>query len=393
MNLSSLRAALTEVGPTVTVWIDDRRGEEGGGHEVQLRWQDLADRLRDLGAPDAEIQALEAAATAPTGLPDPSSRVVAARNGRVILHEVVPAGTPDGVGQVAFESLPDVEPLVAARRTAVGFVVARIDRAGAEVDVFHALNLPAQERAEVKGTTTYIHKFRGGGWSQLRFERSTEHVWHKNAEEVAQLIHEKATEHGVKLLVLGGDQRARTLVTEALPKEPVGQGYEVVEVEGDVRAPGASEDRLDEAVTRAVEARTTHEVESALDRFRAARAPMHDGTVTGTAAVDVDHTVAAFQQGQVAVLLLDPGPLRSRRLVVGPTPYDIAVPGAPRAWDGDDIPVPADLALVRVAVLTDAEVELVTDAAEDLPDGAGALLRWGEAAPQPAGARSGLPLP
>lgn len=393
MNLSFLRPALAEVGTTATVWIDSRRGDESGGHEVQLRWQDLADRLRDLGTPHDDIEALEAAATVPTGLQGASSRIVAARSGRVLLDEVIPGGTPDGVGQVALESLPDVEPLVAARRTAVGFVVARIDRAGADVDVFHALNLPAEEKAEVQGTTMYIHKFRGGGWSQLRFQRSTEDAWHKNAEEVAQLVHEKASEHGVKLLVLGGDQRARALVTQALPNEPAGQGYEVVEVETDVRAAGASEDRLDDAVTRAVEARASQEVAGALDRFRAARAPMHDGTVTGTAAVDVDHTVAAFQQGQVAVLLLDPGALRSRRLVVGPTPYDIALPGAPRAWDGDAVPVPADLGLVRVAVLTDAEVELVTDVAEDLPDGAGALLRWGEVAADPAGTRDGVPLP
>ena len=120
---------------------------------------------------------------------------------------------------------------------------------------------------------------------------------------------------------------------------------------------------------------------------------MHDGTETGTAAVDVDRTVAAFQQGQVAVLLLDPAALRSRRLVVGPGPYDVALPGGPRLWDGDGLSVPADLALVRAAVLTDADVELVPDAADDLPDGAGALLRWGSVEPQPAGTRDGVPLP
>jgi Bacterial archaeo-eukaryotic release factor family 2 len=393
MNLSSLRPALTEVAPATTVWIDASRGEESGDHEVQLRWQDLADRLRDLGAPDADHEALAPVATAPTGLPDPSSRVVAARAGRIVLDEVVAATPPDGIGQATLEPLPDVEPLVAARREEVGFVVARIDRVGAEVDVFRALDLPAEEKAEVKGRTLHIHKFGGGGWAHLRFQHNTEEAWRKNAEEVARLVHEKAAEHGVRLLVLGGDQRARTLVVDALPKEPEGQGYEVVEVEGNVRAEGASEDQLEAAVSTAVAARMTHEVETVLDRFRAARAPMHDGTETGTAAVDVERTVAAFQQGQVAVLLIDTQALRPRRLLVGPGTYDIALPGGPRAWDGEAVSVPADLALLRAAVLTDADVELVPDARQDLPDGAGALLRWGDVGSQPAGARDGVPLP
>src|SRR5438445_524342 len=83
------------------------------------------------------------------------------------------------------------------------------------------------------------------GWAHLRFQHNTEEAWRKNAEDVAAAVDEKAQEHGVKLLVLGGDQRARTFVAEALPG---GRGYDVVEVEGNVRADGASEDQLDSAV-------------------------------------------------------------------------------------------------------------------------------------------------
>ena len=388
MNLDSLRTVLTEAAPTTTVWIDAGRGEENGDHEVRLRWQDLADRLRDAGAPDADIEALAPAATAPTGRPDPSSRLLVARGGRVVLDEIVADTPPDGIGQVAFGQLPDVEPLVAADRAQVAFVVARIDRVGADVDVFTELDAPPEESATVKGSTSHVHKFGGGGWSHLRFQHSTEEAWRKNAEQVAALVDEKAKEHGATLLVLAGDQRARTFVTEALP-----QGYDVVEVEGDVRAAGASEDALDEAVEQAVVARVTQDVDAVLERLRAAREPMHDGTRTGTAAVDVERTVAAFQQGQVAVLLLDPPALRERLLVVGPGPHDLALPGGPRTWEGDGIEVPADLALLRSAVLTDAEVQLVQDAGQDVPDGAAALLRWGDVEPNPAATRDGVPLP
>ena len=40
--------------------------------------------------------------------------------------------------------------------------------------------------------------------------------------------------------------------------------------------------------------------------------------------------------------------------------------------------MPADLALVRAAVLTDAEVQALPGGEADVPDGAAALLRWGD---------------
>ena len=177
--------------------------------------------------------------------------------------------------------------------------------------------------------------------------------------------------------MLGGDQRARTFVVEALP-----HGYEVVEVEGNVRAEGASEDQLDAAVATAVAARTTRQAQAVVERLRAAREPMEDGTETGTAAVDLERTVAAFQQGQVSVLLLEPDRLRARRLVVGPGPHDLALPGAPRTWQGDGVEVPADLALVRAAVLTDADVQVLPDGDPTCPTGPPRCCAGATAAPR-----------
>ncbi|HYY10497.1 MAG TPA: Vms1/Ankzf1 family peptidyl-tRNA hydrolase [Kineosporiaceae bacterium] len=384
MDLSSLRTVLTGTAPTTTVWIDASRADENGGREVQLRWQGLADRLRDLGAPDADIEALAAVAAAPTGRPDPSARLLAARSGSVVLDEVVGVQPPDGIGEVSFDQLPDVTPLLTDRHGEVPFVVARIDRTGADVDVFAAVDAPATDSAHVKGRTKHIHKFGGGGWAHLRFQHNTEEAWRKNAEEVAAVVDEKARAHGVKLLVLGGDQRARTFVVEALPND----FYDVVEVEGNVRAEGASEDQLEAAVETAVAAKLTGSVADTVERLRAAREPMHDGTEIGQAAVDVERTVAAFQQGQVSVLLVDPPALRARTLVVGPGPHDIALPGGPRTWQGEAVTVPADLALVRAAVLTDAEVQPLPGGEGDVPDGAAALLRWGG-----EGSPAALPLP
>ncbi len=61
--------------------------------------------------------------------------------------------------------------------------------------------------------------------------------------------------------------------------------------------------------------------------------------------------------------------------MIGPQPHDVALPGGPRTWQGEGVSCPADLALVRAAVLTDAEVE-VLPGGSDLHDGAAALLRW-----------------
>ena len=212
------------------------------------------------------------------------------------------------------------------------FVVARIDRTGADVDVFSAIDAPPADRAHVKGRTKHIHKFGGGGWAHLRFQHNTEEAWRKNAEEVAAAVDEKAQEHGVRLLVLGGDQRARTFVVEALP---AGRGYDVVEVEGNVRAEGASEDQLDSAVETAVAARLT-----GAERRTCSTgcAPLGSRCTTAPRSARPPWTSSGpwppSSRGRSRCCSSIRPVCAPAPLVVGPGPHDIALPGGPAPGTG-----------------------------------------------------------
>lgn len=90
----------------------------------------------------------------------------------------------------------------------------------------------------------------------------------------------------------------------------------------------------------------------------------------------VADTLAAFEQRQVEALLLDPAALAKARVWLGDSPADLAASeermrqlGASRAH-----PVRAEDALVREAVLQDAELIIVSAGELDLSEGVGAVL-------------------
>ena len=95
------------------------------------------------------------------------------------------------------------------------------------------------------------------------------------------------------------------------------------------------------------------------------------------AACGVADTLAAFENRQVEALLLDPAALAKARVWIGDSPADLSASeerlrqlGASRAH-----PVRAEDALVRAAVLNDAELIIVNASEVQLDEGVGAVLR------------------
>jgi hypothetical protein len=101
-----------------------------------------------------------------------------------------------------------------------------------------------------------------------------------------------------------------------------------------------------------------------------------EGLGTGTTGVEgIDAVVASLQQSQVQVLLVHPDGLDDRRLpVLAEAPW---VAGTPGEQPVEELAtVGAADALVRAAVLTDAEVLVLDDPHPQLGAGIAAVLRW-----------------
>jgi len=234
--------------------------------------------------------------------------------------------------------------------------------------VFTAVQGPVQDATSVNGSTEHLHKVPVGGWRHSHYQRVSENVWRANAEEAAAQAHRLVQSQKAGLVLVSGDVRARQLVTEALP-----EAVPVVQVDAETRADGASTADVDLALARSLDELAARAEDEAVQRWLAVH---EDEDTRERSTQDLAATVSAIRQGQVEELLIVPDVLRPRYLLIGPDGVDIALPGSPTLWDGPARRAPADLALVRAAAATGAQVQLVELESRALPDGAAARLRW-----------------
>ncbi len=376
MDVTSLTEVLGSATRSTTVVLDVTNADEAGAHERVVRWQDLRRDLSDAGAPEEDLAALDPVVAAPTGVGGPVTRYLAARDGRVLLDQLLLEGTRNGVGEASTGPIVDVVPLLRYEHRHAPVVVVHADREGADIEVVSAAGGPASDSTSTHGSTLHLHKVGLGGWAAPQFQRASENTWRGNAEQAAEQVEHMARQAGAAAVVVSGDVHARRLVVEALH---LPQTVAVAQVEGESRAAGSSHVAVDAAVAQGMDERAARTEDEAVQRWRA----VHDDPDTRARATDdLRTTVEAVRQGQVEELLVVPAVLRGRTLLIGPSGPDVAVPGTDPTWDGEVLEAPADLAVVRAAAHTGADVQLVELQSAALPDGVGARLRWArDAAP------------
>jgi len=193
-----------------------------------------------------------------------------------------------------------------------------------------------------------------------------------------------------RLLVVAGDIRARQLLEEELSEA----SRAILAVEPtNTRADGSSDEALAERIDSEIKRVLAEDKRAVLDQLN-----MHEGRGDNRVDLNFGAVVQALASAQVDTLVLDSDRLADREaLALGAEPWIATTPedalGAPVIAT-----VPAQLALIRAALLTDAKI-LFTDsyaasgsgdpqAAEDavtLPEHAevGAILRWRTGPPVP----------
>ena len=361
MDLQFLRPLYEGSGGYVSVYLDTSRDAEDPARAVDLRWRGARERLAGAGADDATLDALAAVLTG-TDVP---GRAAFGRGGEVVLAEPLPHPPRREIARLA--PLPHVMPLLAQRGPRVPHLQVMARHDGGEIASVTDAGLVEDE--EVTGTGWPVHKTKGGGWAQLRYQRSTEEAWETNARELASRVTAEARQVGAELIVVAGDPVARTLLVRQLGPDLAAI---TVVIDREVTADG------EQAARAADQAVAGHAERRARERFEHWRTQLaHDHGVNGLAP-----TMAALRDGGVAELLLADHPESAATAWIGPAGTDLAADAAGLTGRGVQDPVAdrADAALARALTTTDAPLyfvpgELATG--PDAPqDGVGATLRF-----------------
>lgn len=353
-------------GTWAWAYVDASGNVEDPRRQAALKLRGVEDTLRAQGSDLAAVDVIAGELEDSPGVPSPVARYVLVHDGELVLSEVLP-GPVHAAESIGVGAVPDLVPLVAHRPIDLPFLVVQVGKDGGGYRAFK-LGHPATKDDEerITGETFDQHKVKGGfgDWKQPRWQGRTEEIWRQNTAEVAAAIDKAVERLAPALIVVAGDLQARPMLVERLSAE---SRKLVSEVPGG----GFDEDVLGDHVRVAlarVIATHRHDLEDALRS--------HIGRGDNQAVTGLGPVVQALQQAQGATIALDAVAVGDRTLLaLGSAPW---VATAPEQAVGVPVigPVPAVCALVRAAVLTDAELVLVN--AASLPGGvaAAALLRW-----------------
>ena len=351
-------------GPWCTIHADVSTGTVDTLEAMDVLGDNIARALADAGADKDSTTAAERLTWAAKGMPAPVSRFVVIRGGDVVINEVLP-GTPPAGTLVDVGPIPDLLPLATHLGGDLVYLVVEAERADAEIRRHRASEGGPLDVHELHGTTENLTKVPSGGWSQGRYQHRTEEIWRRNGADVAREIDALVADGSVGLVVLAGDERAQEKIRDALGERARSL---LRTVDMNSAAPGADRERFENEVGLLV-------AEAAAAR----QARVLERTAEGNGALGArgwGETVAALQQAKVDTLFVDPGGVSDcSPLALGAPPWIALHEGeslnAPVL--GRAKPVPA---LLRAAVLTDADTVFVPQGVLGEGHGVGALLRW-----------------
>jgi peptide subunit release factor 1 (eRF1) len=208
------------------------------------------------------------------------------------------------------------------------------DRGGAEI---HAYDAEGRETTSVAGDGEPEQKVSAGGLSEPRLQQRAEDDWLHEAKDVAAEIVHLYDRVDARLVVIGGDPKARRYIQDALRSDVDARAHTMEYG----RAVDGSRAEREREVGRLVATQAARETVALLERFKEERG-QRDLAVDGA-----KPTMAAIERGQVEVLLVSEGHASNE--------------------------------LVRDALRTGATIRVVPESGP-IADGVGGLLRWRDAA-------------
>lgn len=340
--------------------------------EWETRWRPLAETLRDQGADDATIAALEKAVKAPASARAArgQGQVAGFARGGNVIAVLTTVGMP--VPDLARHGSPGhMLPLLLWQQQRPPYVFAAIDRTGADLEMsIGEGNTPV--RSTVEGPDDEIEKNAPGGWEGLaqgRYQRRAEDSWAHNAGAVAEAVAAAVRRVEANILVIAGDDRAEHLFLDKLP-EPVRRGVTIKRIPGSRSADGSQQSRA-EAIEAAIRDAVEEQTAAMWQQFLEERHPHGLGVEGGY------ETLGALAAGRVATLFVAEDAAMGAKAWFGPAPTEVVpvgqgLPVPPEARKGRLVDV-----AVRAALLTGAEVRVVPANAGFWPmEGVGGICRF-----------------
>ncbi len=329
------------------------------------RAESVSDTLRRAGAPDSDVETVEQIIREDPGASGPASRFLLVHDGTVAVNHVL-AGVPVGQEVVSYGPVPDVVPLLRHKHEGLFYLVVETSRDGGEVRLYRAGEADAVSEDEVKGKSDRfsLHKAKAGGWRQSHNQSHAEEIWKRTQSELATTIDDIVRKRHPRLIVAAGDVRATQLLAEELSPE----SQAILSLEPtNTRADGASDEALTDLVNQELERVLEEETSDAVDKLA-----IHKGRGDNTVELSSGAIVMALASAQVDTLILDMSRFEEENtlLALDAEPWIASAPedalGAGVLGD-----VPAPVAMVRAALLTDAKVLFIdpaNNAADEIND-------------------------
>ncbi len=295
LNAQLDRLADVDAGPfpLISLYLNLQTNERGrDGVEPFLR-KELAERLRTYPQYCPERESLEKDAARirdyVAGADKSLKGLAVFASSGADLFEAVPLAAPVETHQMHIDRRPHLYPLSRILDEYPRYLVLLSDSHSARIFVF-ALNT-LERTANVENAKVKHHK--QGGWAQARFQRHVENVHLLHAKEVVETVARIVREERIEKVIVAADEAIQPLLREHYPKELSERIIDLAKI--DVRAPEREVLETTIAALREKDAESDRErVEALLGAYRAG----------GLACVGAEHTLKAFEMGQVDELVI-----------------------------------------------------------------------------------------
>ena len=357
METTTFTPVLTKPGPYATVLVDVSQDTETGRHEHHNRVRAACDELASQGAPTEVVERIAAVLDEQTSAPAPVARLVVSTPEEIVYDELAVLRQDRPV--TTWDALPDLTAWAAHRDAQVRFVLAVLDHAGGDISLWDSDVPEPRQETTAGGEMQYLHQVPVGGWGSIEVQRTSENVWHRNADDVVAEVRRLVAAHSPDTVLLAGDPTSCGIARRALDQ----LGVSVTPLPTGQRHSDGGDEALQQAIREAL-----HDIviERRTALVHRAREAMGKGSGIATGVREV---AEALVQGQVETLLFDPA--RAAELELDPRDH----PGLTFGAATVEGPVRADEALIAGAVLTEAEIVALPSAALGGAPVA-ALLRW-----------------